>query len=86
MKVCKKCKKKVANKAKICRFCGADVSKAKIIPNKNNNEKYKNNKKQIQIQVNDKEIKVQNLQIKNESNKKNKLDFIKAIPKKILLI
>ena len=34
MKVCKKCKKKVPNKDKICRYCGADVSKAKIIPTK----------------------------------------------------
>ena len=31
MKVCKKCKKQVPNKLKICRYCGADVSKAKII-------------------------------------------------------
>ncbi len=31
MKVCNKCKKKVANKTKICPSCGADVSKAKII-------------------------------------------------------
>ena len=39
MKVCKKCKKHVANKMKICKYCGADVSKAKIIKNntKNNN-------------------------------------------------
>ena len=33
MKVCKKCKTHVANKAKICKNCGADVSKAKIISN-----------------------------------------------------
>lgn len=33
MKVCKKCKKHVTNKSKICKFCGADVSKAKIVPN-----------------------------------------------------
>lgn len=31
MKVCKKCKKHVANKMRICKYCGADVSKAKII-------------------------------------------------------
>ena len=35
MKVCKKCKKHVTNKSKICKFCGADVSKAKIVPNNN---------------------------------------------------
>lgn len=33
MKVCKKCKKKLANKTKICNRCGADVSKCKIIKN-----------------------------------------------------
>ena len=33
MKVCKKCKKKLANKIKICNHCGADVSKCKIIKN-----------------------------------------------------
>ena len=37
MKVCKKCKKKVANKSKICKYCGADVSKCKIIKNTNSN-------------------------------------------------
>lgn len=31
MKACKKCKKHVANKAKACKYCGNDVSKAKII-------------------------------------------------------
>lgn len=36
MKVCKKCKKQVPNKLKICRYCGADVSKAKIISKKKN--------------------------------------------------
>ena len=33
MKVCKKCKKKLPNKTKICNRCGADVSKCKIIKN-----------------------------------------------------
>lgn len=37
MKVCKKCKTHVANKAKICKNCGADVSKAPII--KSNSQK-----------------------------------------------
>lgn len=31
MKVCKKCKRKVPNKAKICKYCSADVTKCKII-------------------------------------------------------
>ena len=43
MKVCKKCKKQVGNKSKICRFCGADVSKSKIINNNNNKSKSKAN-------------------------------------------
>ena len=33
MKICKKCKKHVPNKAKICKYCGTDVSKCKIIKN-----------------------------------------------------
>lgn len=36
VKVCKKCKGHVANKTRICKFCGADVSNAKIIKNVNN--------------------------------------------------
>lgn len=36
MKVCKKCKNHVPNKAKICKKCGSDVSKAKIIKTANN--------------------------------------------------
>lgn len=31
MKVCKKCKRRVPNKAKICKYCSADVTKCKII-------------------------------------------------------
>ena len=52
MKVCKKCKKQVPNKLKICRYCGADVSKAKIIPSnkkstKTSNKVQKNIKEQL---------------------------------------
>lgn len=43
MKVCKKCKKHVVNKAKICKYCGADVSKCKIIKTSSNNNQKKNN-------------------------------------------
>lgn len=41
MKICRKCKKKVANKAKICKYCGADVTKCRIIkqPNTSLNSK-----------------------------------------------
>ena len=35
--MCKKCKTHVANKAKICKHCGADVSKAKVIGNTKTN-------------------------------------------------
>lgn len=45
MKVCKKCKKKVANKAKICKYCGADVTKAKIIKTAATNTKKATNTK-----------------------------------------
>ena len=47
MKVCKKCKGHVANKTRICKYCGADVSKAIIIKNvKNvNNHSVKKNVK-----------------------------------------
>ncbi len=44
MKACKKCKKQVANKAKICKYCGADVTKSKIIK-KSSNIPTKNTKK-----------------------------------------
>lgn len=30
MKICPKCKKQLGNKARICRYCGADVSRVKI--------------------------------------------------------
>lgn len=49
MKVCKKCKKHVANKTKICKFCGADVSKARII--KSNNKVNGSVKKDLEKQV-----------------------------------
>ena len=77
MKVCKKCKKKVANKSKVCKYCGADVSKAKIIktsqkqnPPKKNVES-KSSKKQIEKKTlkNEPEIK---LEVKTESGVKNK--------------
>ena len=45
VKVCKKCKGHVANKTRICKYCGADVSKAKIIKNVNNTNKYSDKKK-----------------------------------------
>ena len=55
MKVCKKCKGHVANKTRICKYCGADVSNAKIIKNVNsvNNQGVnRNNKKSKTSSVN----------------------------------
>lgn len=50
MKACKKCKKQVANKAKICKYCGADVTKSKIIK-KDSNIPTKNTKKGTKTSV-----------------------------------
>lgn len=61
MKVCKKCKKHVVNKAKICKFCGTDVSKARIIKNNDVNVKKKNNSK----------VKIQNSKVVNDKVKIN---------------
>ena len=75
MKVCKKCKKHVANKSKICKYCGADVSKAKIIKNqtkKSNTSKKKEIEKKIENKVEKKDI------VKTEEEKKlekKKLDL-----------
>lgn len=49
MKVCKKCKKHVANKLKICKYCGSDVSKARIIKEDNKNKKTTNLQEQNKI-------------------------------------
>ncbi len=70
MKVCKKCKKQVPNKLKICRYCGADVSKAKIIPSNKkstniNNKVQKNIKEQLPKNIIDiKEVPKQEIEIK----------------------
>lgn len=83
MKVCKKCKKHVANKTKICKFCGADVSKARII--KSNNKVNGSVKKDLEKQViltktkvvNDSKMKSVNEISKNEKiEAKENLDFV----------
>ena len=51
MKVCKKCKKQVPNKLKICKYCGSDVSKAKIIPSKKPNKNQTNKQKQTPSKI-----------------------------------
>lgn len=82
MKVCKKCKKHVANKTKICKFCGADVSKARII--KSNNKVNGSVKKDLEKQViltktkvvNDSKMKSVNEISKNEKTEaKENLDI-----------
>ena len=94
MKVCKKCKKQVPNKLKICRYCGADVSKAKIIPSnkkstKTNNKVQKNIKEQLPKDMIDiKEVPKQEVKIKVQKEITEKPQIIKnsklqSKPKKI---
>lgn len=78
MKVCKKCKNHVPNKAKICRNCGADVSKAKIIksPNTKNTGSKGNksiNKKITQPKKDTIDVKQKALQTLSEDIKSDKL-------------
>ena len=47
MKVCRKCKKHVANKSKICKYCGSDVSKARIIKEENKRQSTTTNKNNL---------------------------------------
>ncbi len=94
MKVCKKCKKQVPNKLKICRYCGADVSKAKIIPSnkkstKTSNKVQKNIKEQLPKDIIDiKEVPKQEVEIKVQKEINEKPQIIKKFklqskPKKI---
>ena len=80
MKVCKKCKKQVANKSKICKYCGADVTKAEIIKkpvSKNNPPKKTNSNKLKPVE------KIEETQIlspiKDESEKTQILDTLDDI-------
>lgn len=68
MKVCKKCKRQVTNKTKICKHCGTDVSKCKIIVNKKNTQQShpKNQIKKPNKIENQKTIKPKN-EIQNET-------------------
>lgn len=94
MKVCKKCKKQVPNKLKICRYCGADVSKAKIIPSNKKSTKtstkvQKNIKEQLPKDIIDiKEMPKQEVEIKVQKEITEKPQIIKkhklqSKPKKI---
>lgn len=90
MKVCKKCKKKVANKSKLCRYCGADVSKCKIIKNSSSKSKKSNvNKKQDNVikqssnKIEKKEINFNEItdlkvsKVKQSLEKDNNIDVVK---------
>lgn len=94
MKICKKCKKHVPNKAKICKYCGTDVSKCKIIkntpsPKKNPSSKNlnkvpnpKNISKQKPLEI---EIKASNNKTSKQNNEKKsskKILFKKSLPNK----
>ena len=84
MKVCKKCKKKVANKAKICKYCGADVSKAKIIkPAATNTKKATSTKTTTQSKQKVKTTtnKVTPIKEKNKINKQTKTVTKEGQPK-----
>lgn len=59
MKVCKKCKKNIPNNLKICRYCGADVSKIKPNNNAKNNSDTKIKKETLEKKL------VQNKKTKN---------------------
>lgn len=68
MKVCKKCKKHVVNKAKICKYCGSDVSKARIIKNNSNTPSKKRDfVKNVEVKSLNKDTDISN---KNKFNKK----------------
>ena len=94
MKVCKKCKKHVTNKSKICKFCGADVSKAKIVPNNNkvalkkvsDNAKKLNKKEKLditsKIELKDTDERL-NLKIELVNDFNTKKELIKNKTKKI---
>ena len=83
MKLCKKCKKKVANKAKICRYCGADVSKAKIIKTDANKMKKEPVKKTQTEEA--KDIKIENKTVEKnieiQETKSTKKESAKNIKK-----
>lgn len=89
MKVCKKCKKHVANKMRICKFCGADVSKAKIIKTNNNKKKpVANVKPKSELKKAEQKLEnisnISNNETKQNNNKNHKKTLNKEKPKKII--
>lgn len=98
MKVCKKCKKHVANKSKLCRYCGADVSKCKIIKstsgNSKNSKTLKLNKDYVKnlsdnkkiIDNKDNKVVLSNENNKKAKNKKNYLNDNNLLKKKTELV
>ncbi len=92
MKVCKKCKKQVANKSKVCKYCGSDVSKIKPPPtNKNNKQQPKKTneinevKKEELIEVKEVETKEEKQEIVITNDKKD-FKYILNIIKKYILV
>ena len=86
MKICKKCKKHVPNKAKICKYCGTDVSKCKIIKNTPSPKKNPSSKNLNKV-PNPKNIskpKPLEIEIKASNNKTSKQNNEKKSSKKIL--
>lgn len=80
MKVCKKCKKQVANKTKICKYCGADVSKAKIIKKEQPAKKTKVVEKQ-EIKKIEEVIEVKKIEIEKKEEKQKVTKKAKEAPK-----
>lgn len=80
MKVCKKCKRQVTNKTKICKHCGADVSKCKIISNKPKNNNQKNTQTIKKEEANNKKNQIKTNQTIKES-KQIKINITNKEPK-----
>lgn len=77
MKICKKCKKQVANKTRICKYCGADVSKVKPLvkvgQSKNiSQENQKLNNEKINPVLKNEKNQEKQKEVQNLSNSKNK--------------
>ena len=83
MKVCKKCKRQVTNKTKICKHCGADVSKCKIIVNKKNT---KNNHPKEQIKKPNKVENQNKIKTKSKLQNETKTINIQEVKKELNIV
>ena len=81
VKVCKKCKGHVANKTRICKYCGADVSKARIIKTVNNvsNHSVKVNNKKSKFIKNNYECVKQSEYCANEKKQNPSFDTVNTV-------